>query len=260
MKKLYYLVLNMINVMDFFIKGQWIALNCKDPIIRRQKNIQNTHRICQRFQKSLRFEIHPFHHQRLLEMRDSSYLLVSNHISYTDIIALSSLEKLSFITSVEMGNNPFLGSVTRLGGSLYTDRKNPLSLKEEIRKFSSAIRAGLKVVLFPEATSTDGKKVGTFRRSLFQIAIEAKCPILPVCIKYTHIDGKTINDSNRDRVAWYGDMTFAPHFMALLGHKIRVEIHFLESIAQPHEKTRSELSETVYTQISECYQNIQKSD
>jgi len=259
MKATCYFLHHLALMLDFFVQGWWIALTTKDPILMRQRNIQNTSRIARKFLKAFQIDLKIKHHQKLTALKDTPYLLVANHLSYTDIILLASLEKLVFITSVEMGSNPLLGAITRLGGSLYTDRKRPVSLKHEIQNFSDAIAQGFKVVLFPEGTSTAGKTVGSFRRSLFQIALNVNCPIIPVCIKYCSIDGQQINDSNRDLICWYGDMTFAPHFMKLLGHRISAEIEILEPILQPQEKTRSELSEDIYRQIHDSYHQSIKS-
>jgi len=238
---------------SIFISGWWIEMTTKDPILKRHRQTRNTNRHCTGFLKAFNITLKVNHPERLLALRDTAYLLVSNHLSYIDIILLASIEKLVFITSVEMGRDPFLGRATRLGGSLYTDRKKPVSLKKEIQNFSDAIGQGFKVVLFPEGTSTDGSTVQDFKRSLFQIALNVNCPVLPVCIKYKTIDGKAINEKNRDSVCWYGDMTFAPHFWALLGRKIEVEITILESIDQPTNKSRAELSKDVFAQIHASY-------
>lgn len=247
-----------ILLVSFFWVGWWIWLTTKDPVLRRKRQARHTNRHCKELLKAFGITLKVNHPERLEALRDTAYLLVSNHVSYTDIVALASIEELVFITSVEMGRIPFLGSVTRLGGSLYTNRKKPVSLKKEIQNFSDAISLGFKVVLFPEGTSTDGSTVREFKRSLFQIALNANCPILPVCIKYETIDGKEINEKNRDLVCWYGDMEFAPHFWKLLGRKIEGEITILESVVQDKEKTRAELSEAVYRQIHDCYHDSRK--
>jgi 1-acyl-sn-glycerol-3-phosphate acyltransferase len=257
--KILYILRHILLVGDYFSRAWVLNLIHRDPLARRRALIRNVSRSGRNFCKSLQISATVHNPQRLHELRDKAYLMVSNHVSYTDILVLAALEDLVFITSVEMGNNPFLGAITRLGGCLFTDRKNPVSLKDEIQRFSDTIAEGFKVLLFPEGTSTDGTGIRDFRRSLFQIALNVNCPILPVCIKYTKIDGEPITDSNRDLIAWYGDMTFAPHFLKLLNHKIEVEIHFLESIAQPAGKSRTELSDGVLKQIRDCFDAIGKS-
>jgi len=143
----------------------------------------------------------------------------------------------------EMGNNPVLGGITRLGGSLYTDRKKPVSLLGEIERFSATIRDGFKVVLFPEGTSTNGETIKEFRASLFQVAIGAQCQVLPVCISYQSVDGQPFGDANRDTVCWYGDMDFVPHFIGLLRHRITARISILDPIPYDPNISRAELSQ-----------------
>lgn len=246
LRHLYYLT-------DFILRAKWTQITIKDPIARRKAACRNTRRSGQNFIKAFNIKLKVKNPEILTALKNKSYLAVANHVSYTDIILLSSLESYSFITSVEMGNNFFLGNITRLGGSLFTNRKNPVGLKQEIENFSQAIKDGNKVVLFAESTSTDGRDVRPFKSSLFQVALSADCPILPICIKYKSIDGKPIDDSNRDLVCWYGDMTFAPHFMKLLNRQISAEITFLDPVYEVAGKTRQQLSESVYRQIHDCY-------
>jgi 1-acyl-sn-glycerol-3-phosphate acyltransferase len=248
-----YLLHHLLLVADFFVYAFVIKLIYRDPIIQRHKLVKNTNRISRKFLKAFRIELSVNNPERLIALQDQPYLLVSNHVSYTDIILLASIENLVFITSVEMGANPFLGAITRYGGCLYTNRKKPVSLPGEIKKFITTIQEGFKVVLYPEGTSTSGETVKEFRKSLFEVPVRAQCPILPVCIRYTHLDGKQITGANRDYVCWYGDMTFVSHFMKLLGRKIRAEIEILDPLPVPGTKTRTELSEAVYAQIYASY-------
>jgi len=257
--KALFILRHIILVGDYFFRAWILNLIHRNPVSRRKALIKNVSRSGKNFCKSLQIKLNVHNPELLHELRNQPYLMVSNHISYTDILALAALEEMVFITSVEMGNNPFLGAITRLGGCLYTNRKNPISLKDEIQRFSDTISEGFKVLLFPEGTSTNGSTIMDFRRSLFQIALNINCPILPVCIKYTKIDGKPVTDSNRDLVAWYGDMTFAPHFLKLLNHKIEADITFLDPIAQTGSKTRTELSESVLARLRECYHKSEDS-
>jgi len=243
---------------DFFIHALIIQLIHRDSIKRRRAFVKNTSRIARKFIKAFRISLQIEHPERLAALKDQAYLLVANHGSYTDIIILAALEELTFITSVEMGNNYFLGPITRYGGSLFTNRKRPVSLKQEIQNFSDAIMQGFKVVLFAEGTSTDGRTVKDFRKSLFQVAINACCPVLPVCIKYRSIDGKPIDGSNRDLIYWYGDMDFGPHFMKLLNRRIEVEVHILESVVVSEGKVRAELSDEVFASIKACYHSTKE--
>lgn len=94
-------------------------------------------------------------------------LIVSNHLSYIDILIFSSLFKSLFVTSVEMKNTPFLGFVTRLGGCLYVERRSRANLKNEILELTNALLQGFNIGIFPEATSTNGEMVLPFKSPLY---------------------------------------------------------------------------------------------
>lgn len=237
------LLLNLLVLGFYYAWASVLWSISKNPLRRRKRGIRFTSVMCRIFLKTLHINVTTEGLEKLRALKNTQYLLVSNHVSYTDILVLSSLENLVFITSVEMGNNRILGGITRVGGCLYTERRKPVSLPKEIQRFAHTIKEGFKVVLFPEGTSTDGRTVKDFRSSLFQVALSAKADILPVCIKYTSIDGKAMDDSNRDTVCWYGDMEFAPHLINLLGHRIEVRVSVLDPITYDEKQSRAELSE-----------------
>ena len=157
--------------------------------------------------------------------------LVGNHLSYADILSLSSVFPSSFVTSMEMKKAPFLGQICRAAGCVFVDRKNRMKILGEISEIVDGLRNQLNVLVFPEATSTNGDQVLRFRRPLFAAAEAAGAPILPFCVNYTSIDGAPVNVCNRDLICWYGDMGFVAHLWRLVQLKeISVEIHFLPMV------------------------------
>ncbi|MDD2331690.1 MAG: endonuclease [Candidatus Cloacimonetes bacterium] len=253
MLKLYYIIWHLHLVFEFFIKAYLIQVFSKDPISRRRRQAKNTSRTAKKLLKAFRIDLEIKNPEALQLFQKQNYLVIANHVSYLDIIILASLHDLIFITSVEMGANPFLGKITHLGGSLFTDRKRFVSLPGEIKKFSQSLREGFSLVLFPEGTSTNGEKFNDFRKSLFQTAILAQKPLLPICIKYKRIQDQPITIENRDIVCWYGDMTFMPHYMKLVTKKVSAELHILNPIEVSPDSNRQELCEQCYQQLSTCY-------
>jgi 1-acyl-sn-glycerol-3-phosphate acyltransferase len=240
---------------SFFNRAWLIKLFTPDLILRRRRFAANTSYIGGKLLKPFGLHLHVTNPEKLSVLKAGSHLIVANHVSYTDIIVLSSLHPFVFITSQEMAANPILGDITRLGGSLYTDRKKHTSLPQEIQNFSAALQQGFDVVLFPEGTSTDGRKIYDFRKSLFQTSIIAQKPILPICIQYLSIDGKPLDDSNRDLVCWYGEMFFLPHYNELIRHQIQVEVTILDPIPYSATQNRGDLSETVHNQLTRTFFN-----
>lgn len=187
----------------------------------------------------------------------ANYLIVSNHLSYLDILIISSHLPTCFVTSKEMKETPFLGQLCLLGGCLFVERRSKAGLTEEIKELSNALDDGLSVVIFPEATSTNGEAVIRFRRPLFQAAINSCSKVLPVCLNYRTLDGEKLTLKNRDKVFWYGDMGFLGHALTLFTHKdIVAELTIMPSLNSIDYADKNELSEACYKLVSDEYEVI----
>ncbi|MFP4522658.1 MAG: lysophospholipid acyltransferase family protein [Fibrobacterota bacterium] len=159
---------------------------------------------------------------RLMEKRQSdayrqqNFLIVSNHLSYIDILVYSSLKPMLFISSTDVQKMPFLGLMSTLGGTVFVERRKISGIKRDIEKISEILSDGFNICLFPEATSGDGSDVLPFKTALLGTAGKAGKKILPACIRYTHIGKEEASPENRDKVCYYGDMNFFPHFLRLI--------------------------------------------
>jgi 1-acyl-sn-glycerol-3-phosphate acyltransferase len=182
------------------------------------------------------------------------YLVVSNHLTYLDVVVMAAYFPSVFITSREIQKTPVLGWITDLGGCAYVDRKNKSRLPEEIAEIADIIKTGLNVVIFPEATSTNGEQILLFRRPLYNCAIEAGVPVLPLAIKYLTLDGEEITSKTRDAVCWYGDMTFFPHLVGLTKfNEITVQLEFLTPIQTKKDSDITDLAERSRAAIVEKF-------
>ncbi len=179
-----------------------------------------------------------------------NYLLVSNHLSYLDILIISSCFPGCYVTSQEIREMPFLGTITSLAGCLYVERRSRTNLKNEISEITCAIQHGLNVIIFPEGTSTNGEQVLRFRQPLFQSAIDSNKKIVPLSITYTQIDNKPVTTENRDRIFWYDDMTFPDHFagLAAINH-LDVSVHVSCPIRAVKAHSCAYLSQKAHTAV-----------
>jgi len=158
-------------------------------------------------------------------------LIVSNHMSYLDIMIYAAIKPSVFISSVEMQKTPFLGFIAKLGGTFFVERRNPKLVRLEIDKIAELIKSGFNVYLFPEGTSTDGSEILPFRSSLLAAASAARVEVVPACLKYQTIDGQAFSSKNCDCVCWYGDMYFVPHFFNLLSTRdVQAKATFFEPL------------------------------
>lgn len=190
--------------------------------------------------------------------RSKNYFIVSNHLSYIDILVISSIIPTSFVTSVEMKNTPFLGQIIQLAGCLFVERRNKSNIKSEISDIENALLNGLNVTVFPEATSTNGERVINFKRSLFLCAMNTKVEILPLTINYKQIDSQPINTQNRDKVCWYGNMEFAPHLWSLCQLKsVHVELISTGAMkSQNQNECTAQLRDLAYQKVVNEFQAI----
>ncbi len=197
--------------------------------------------------------IHVSHRERLPKL-SSGLLIVSNHTSYIDVLVIASLTPAVFITSVELGSTFFFGMLARLGGSIFVERRNPFGLKKEIAMIARVIADGFTVVLFPEGTTSNGERIQPFKNSLFDAAVTAGTDVLPVCLRYTKINGGALTPHNRGSIFYYGDETFFRHFPKLLMLKsVDVDVIPLNSIKVRDHASRKEFALAAHSAISSAY-------
>lgn len=184
-------------------------------------------------------------------------LIVANHLSFWDILMLSQHLAPIFITSIELKNTPVLGWLARLGGSVFVERRSRNGIETEISGIVQELKSGQTVVLFPEATSTNGEGVLPFKRSLFRAALEAGVPVVPVAINYRSIDGEKLGRSNRDKLFYYGDQTFSDQIRHVFKMRsVEVELRFLPPLLPGEGVSHKELCEEAYRVIVASYDPI----
>jgi len=187
-----------------------------------------------------------------------TYLIVSNHLSYLDVLIISALHPAAFVTSLEIKKSLFLGQIITLAGCLIVNRKDKSRIKEEIECIRNTLRNNISVVVFPEATSTNAECVLPFKKPLFESSIATQTPILPLTLNYKKINGAAFNHLNRDLICWYGEMTFLPHFLRILDQNyIEVEIIVHDSFS-PTLLTTLEASTHAHTIIKNSFESVSK--
>jgi 1-acyl-sn-glycerol-3-phosphate acyltransferase len=244
------------DLTKFILNGYRIKWTERDPVRRRQKYLLNMKTYASSLLSKVGVELSSYG-QENLNKTEPPRLVVCNHMSYLDILLLIETIPALFVTSVELQKTPLLGGIAEAGGSLFVERRNPARLKKDIKVVGEVLKEGFNLVVFPEGTSGNGDTVMPFRAGLFTVATELQIPVQPVCIKYTHVGSEPFGPFNRDRVCWYGGMTFGPHFFQMCKlNRIAAEVHFLEPIVVTAETDRRELAEEAHERILTCYTNL----
>jgi 1-acyl-sn-glycerol-3-phosphate acyltransferase len=152
----------------------------------------------------------------------TSGLLVANHLSYLDIVALAAQAPCSFVSKIEVQHWPIFGMLAKAGGTIFLNRRSRTSAARAASAISQRLASSVCVALFPEGTSTDGSTVRHFHPWLFEPAIVSRHCITAASILYLSEGGGDERD-----LCWFGDASFLPHLWSLLcGERITVQIRF----------------------------------
>jgi 1-acyl-sn-glycerol-3-phosphate acyltransferase len=136
-------------------------------------------------------------------------LLVSNHISWTDIIVIGSVVDLTFVAKSEVRDWFFVGLMANLQRTIYVDRARRVGAHRTSREMSARLADNRAVLLFAEGQSDIGTHVLPFRTALVGAAQHAMLEagakdvgIQPVAIAYTHLQGLPVSRTERSLIAW----------------------------------------------------------
>ena len=140
----------------------------------------------------------------------TSGLLVSNHLSYLDIIVLSSIQPCIFVAKRDIAGWPFFGALTTASGTIYVDRERRLASSQIVDAIRDAIASGSLVVLFPEGTSSNGETVLPFKSALLEAVVQLRCEVATVAIDYELDDGSVVEE-----VCYWRDTPFIAHLLNL---------------------------------------------
>lgn len=117
--------------------------------------------------------------------RPGAKLVVSNHISWLDIVAINAAVPSRFVSKAEVGRWPLIGRLVTAAGTLYLMRERRRDAMRVVGVMAQALRDGHTVAAFPEGTTGSGHGVMHFHPNLLQSAIDAQVPVQPVVLRYS---------------------------------------------------------------------------
>jgi 1-acyl-sn-glycerol-3-phosphate acyltransferase len=132
------------------------------------------------------------------------FLLVSNHLSYVDVLVLASRLPVRFVAKAEVRRWPLLGPLCRGFGTLFVDRSDRRDIPRVLAEIERALDRGEGVILFPEGTSSAGGSILPFRSPLLALPARRRLPVHAAALRY-----------DPPSVAWWGDTPLVPHLLGL---------------------------------------------
>lgn len=181
-------------------------------------------------------------------------LFLSNHVSWLDIVALSTALPVSFVARADVASWPIFGLFAKLQQTVFVDRTRKMATKLAVNRVAERFRSGEAILLFAEGTTSDGQRVLDFRPALLGAISnnEAHEPVMvqPIAIHYQSRAGMRLRRFDTPDIAWYGDMDLIPHFAGILrGPPIIIDIWFGEPFRPDEVKDRKSLARSARRQI-----------
>ncbi len=128
-----------------------------------------------------------------------SYIYISNHQSYFDILALlvSLPVDFKFILKQELMQIPIFGAALKKAGYIGIERDNPRQAIKNMKLAANMAKNGISFLVFPEGTRNIEGKLQDFKKGGFKLAIKSNCDIIPITIsnsfRIVKKDSLTIN-------------------------------------------------------------------
>jgi 1-acyl-sn-glycerol-3-phosphate acyltransferase len=116
-------------------------------------------------------------------------LVVINHISWLDILVLNAVHPMQFVAKDDIQRWPLIGRLVAASGTLFIRRRSARDALRVVHTMAQALRAGARVAVFPEGTTSSGEAVLPFHGNLLQAALDAQVAVMPVGLGYWQLDG-----------------------------------------------------------------------
>lgn len=161
--------------------------------------------------------------------KGTSYIIISNHQSLYDIIALVTTLGIQFrwIIKKEILHVPVFGYGLYASRNIFIDRSNTASAVESINKGFDRVPEGVSVMVFAEGTRSPDGRIHEFKKGGFVAAVQRQIPILPV----------TVNGSRR--IMSKNNLVLKPgKIQVVVGDPIDVSGYTVDTVQELIDKTR----------------------
>ncbi|MBL7002917.1 MAG: 1-acyl-sn-glycerol-3-phosphate acyltransferase [Gammaproteobacteria bacterium] len=178
------------------------------------------------------------------EELETPTLLLSNHVSWLDILVLGGIYPVQFLSKEEVAKWPIIGFLTTISGTLLIKRGSGST--GAIHEISQSLEHGNSVCIFPEATTSSGITTKPFHSRLLKAAYDNHHKISTVSLSYSS------DDVNRDANLGWEKQTFLEHAFYILGQtRTYAKAHLVHQHHEYNHRPRKEIA-------NECRQAIEE--
>lgn len=116
--------------------------------------------------------------------RSRSFVVVSNHVSMFDILALYGWLDLDlkWVIKQELRKMPGVGIGCAKLGHIFVERQKPDVARRAVNEALNRLGDGIGILFFSEGTRSMDGRLLPFKKGAFRVAIEQQLPVLPVTL------------------------------------------------------------------------------
>jgi len=173
-------------------------------------------------------------------------IVVSNHLSYVDILTLSNVFPIRFAANLKIEKWPLLGWFIQLSHPIWVNQKSRQASGQTLQEYVDTVDHGINLIVFPEGKISDGLNgIREFKSAAFEAVVRSQQPALPVLIHYRDQD-----------ITWADSSPLQVHVWKILGKKkIVVDLHILDHI-NPESMDRKEMVIKVHDIMDQSYRRL----
>ncbi len=175
-------------------------------------------------------------------------LVVGNHVSWLDIPILGAQGELGFLSKAEVRRWPLIGWMSALAETLFIERGGHQTAGVT-NAILEALHRGRSIVIFPEGTTSDGRRLLRFHPRLFAVAQTPGGRLQPVAIRYCRGQGRTPDPAP----TYVGDDTLIDSLLRIVRHpELVAHVHCLPPISANADQSRRDLAEQTRLSIRQA--------
>ena len=174
-------------------------------------------------------------------------LLVSNHVSWLDILAIHAVcPQARFVSKADVGHWPLIGRLVGAAGTLFIERERKRDAMRVVHQMAEALQRRETVAVFPEGTTGDGHALLPFHANLLQAAIATGTPVQPVVLRFSDAQAAV-----SPAAAYVGDTTLLDSVWAVVNAQgLVARVTLLPAQGSRHLDRRA-LAERLRSEIAE---------
>lgn len=154
-------------------------------------------------------------------------LIAANHASWADILALRACRTINFVSKAEVRGWPYVGWIAAQCDTVFIERRRTATRAQE-GLLRERMAKGELLCIFPEGTSTDGRRVLPFKSALLSVVYDSELRdglrVQAATVNWTAPPGQP-----ETFYCWWGTMPFEGHVWDVLcrsaGGAVEVVFH-----------------------------------